>query len=58
MVCPDYFVAEVGDIKTDFAHTINFRESVPPIVNLLYGCVPVIIEVGLMCVPVYVLIGF
>ena len=47
MVCPDYFFAEVGDIKTDFAHTINFRESVPPIVNFFYGCVPVIIEVGL-----------
>ena len=34
MVCPDYFFAEVGDIKTDFAHTINVRKCVPPIVIL------------------------
>ena len=33
MVCPEYFVAKVGDVETDFAHTINFRERVPPIVN-------------------------
>ena len=54
MVCPDYFLSEVGDIKTDFAHTINFRESVPPIVNFFYGCVPVIIEVGLIVWAVFV----
>jgi len=52
MVCPDYFFAEVGDIKTDFAHTINVRECVPPIVNLFYGCVPIVIEIGLK-VPIY-----
>jgi len=48
MVCPDYFFAEVGDIKTDFAHTINIWEAVPPIVKLFYGCVPIVIEVGLI----------
>ena len=44
MVCPDYFFAEVGDIKTDFAHTIHFRESVPPIVNLFKRSVPIVIK--------------
>ena len=34
MVCPDYFVIIVGDVETDFAHTINVREAVPPIVKL------------------------
>ena len=58
MVCPDYFFAEVGDIKTDFAHTINIWEAVPPIVKLFYGCVPVVIEIWLICISVYVLIGF
>ena len=47
MVCPDYFFAKVGDVKTYFAHTIHVRVRVPPIVILLYGCVPEIIEVGL-----------
>ena len=47
MVCPDYFFAEVGDVKTDFAHTINVRECVAPIVILFYGCVPKVIQIGL-----------
>ena len=53
MVCPDYFFAKVGDVETDFAHTINFRECVPPIVNLFYGCVPIVIEVGLITFPAF-----
>ena len=48
MVAPDYFFAEVGDIKTDLTHTINVRETVPPIVNLFYGCVPIVIAIGLI----------
>ena len=47
MVSPDYFFAEVGDIETDFAHTINIRVRVPPIVIFFYGCVPIVIEGGL-----------
>ena len=59
MVCPEYFVAKVGDVETYFTHTINFRERVPPIVELFYGCVPIVIKfwfkvrgtfVPLMCV--------
>jgi hypothetical protein len=34
MICPEYFVAKVGDVETYFTHTINFRERVPPIVEL------------------------
>ena len=48
MVCPDYFFAKVGDVETDFAHTINIWEAVPPIVKLFYGCVPIVIKVGLI----------
>ena len=48
MICPDYFFAEVGDVETYFAHTIHFRESVPPIVNLFKRSVPVVIEIGLI----------
>ena len=48
MICPEYFVAKVGDVETYFTHTINFRERVPPIVELFYGCVPIVIEVGLI----------
>ena len=48
MVCPDYFFAKVGDIETDFAHTINIREIIPPIVILFYRCVPIVIKVGLI----------
>ena len=48
MICPDYFFAEVGDVETDFAHTINIWKCVPPIVKLFYGCVPIVIEVGLI----------
>ena len=47
MVCPYDFLFFVGDVETDLAHTINVRESVPPIVDLFYGCVPVIVEVRL-----------
>ena len=47
MVCPDYFFLFVGNVETDFAHTINVRECVSPIVDLFYGCVPVIVEVRL-----------
>ena len=43
MVTPNNFFAKVGDIETDLTHAIYVRESVPPIVNLFYGCVPVII---------------
>ena len=55
MVCPYYFFAKVGDIETDLTHTINVRETVPPIVILWNGCVPVIIEVGL--IVLYAVIG-
>ena len=48
MVCPDYFFAKVGDIETDFAHTIHVRETVPPIVILFYRLIPEVIEVGLI----------
>ena len=44
MVGPEYFVAKVGDVETYFTHTINFRERVPPIVELFYGCVPEVIK--------------
>ena len=47
MIRPDDYLFFVGNVETDFAHTINVRESVPPIVDLFYGCVPVIVEVGL-----------
>ena len=47
MVCPDYFFAKVGNVETYFTHAIHVRESVPPIVNLFYGCVPIVIEVRL-----------
>ena len=48
MICPNDFLFFVGNVETDFAHTINVREAVPPIVELFYGCVPVVIEVGLI----------
>jgi len=48
MVCPEYFVAKVGDVETYFTHAIHVREAVPPIVELFYGCVPVVIKVGLI----------
>ena len=54
MVCPDYFFAEVGDVETYFTHTIHVRESVPPIVILLYRLIPVIIEVGLIVWAIFV----
>ena len=44
MVCPYYFFAEVGDDETYFTHTIHVRESVPPIVILFYGSVPIVIK--------------
>ena len=48
MVCPGYFVTIVGDIKTDFAHTIDFRIMLSPIVNLFMRSVPIVIKVGLI----------
>ena len=48
MVCPDDFLLFVGNVETYFTHAINVRECVPPIVNLFYGCVPIVIEVGLI----------
>ena len=53
MVCPDYLFAKVGDVETYFTHTIHVRERVSPIVNLLYGCVPIVIEVGLITFPAF-----
>ena len=47
MVCPGYFATIVGDIKTDFAHTIHFRERVSPIVKLFKRSVPVVIKLWL-----------
>ena len=44
MVGPDDFLFFVGNVKTDFAHTIHFRESVPPIVNLFKRSVPIVIK--------------
>ena len=48
MICPNDFLFFVGNVETDFTHTINVREAVPPIVKLFYGCVPIVIEVGLI----------
>ena len=53
MVCPDYFFAKVGNVETYFTHAIHVRESVPPIVNLFYWCVPIVIEVGLITFPAF-----
>ena len=47
MVGPDDLFAKIGDVETYFTHAIHVRESVPPVVNFFYGCVPVVIEVGL-----------
>ena len=47
MVCPDDFFFFVGNVETDFTHTINVRKMISPIVNLFYRCVPVIVEVRL-----------
>ena len=44
MVGPGNLIAEVGDIKTDFAHTIHFRERVSPIVNHFKRSVPIVIK--------------
>ena len=48
MVGPGNLIAEVGDIKTDFAHTIHFRERVSPIVKLFKRSVPVIVKLWLI----------
>ena len=48
MVAPNNFFAKVGNIKTDFAHTINVWETVPPIVNLLQRGIPIVITIGLV----------
>ena len=47
MIRPDDFLLFVGNVETYFTHAINVRECVSPIVNLFYGCVPVIVEVRL-----------
>ena len=47
MVGPGNLIAEVGDIKTNFAHTIHFRERVSPIVKLFKRSVPVVIKLWL-----------
>ena len=47
MVCPDDFLFFVGNVETDFTHTINVRKMISPIVNLFYRCVPVVVEVRL-----------
>ena len=56
MVGPDDFLAEVGDIKTDFAHAIHVRERVSPIVNLFKRSVPVIVEIGLIIWIIFIFI--
>ncbi len=48
MVAPNDFLFFVGNVEAYFTHTINIWECVPPIVNLFYGCVPIVIEVGLI----------
>jgi len=53
MVTPNNFFAKVGNVETYFTHAIHVRESVPPIVNLFYGCVPIVIEVGLITFPAF-----
>ena len=54
MVGPDDLFAKIGDVETYFTHAIHVRESVPPVVILLYGCVPVVIEVGLIALGLQV----
>ena len=44
MVGPGNLIAEVGDIKTDFAHAIDFRIMFSPIVNLFKRSVPIVIK--------------
>ena len=44
MVGPDDFLFFVGNVKTDFTHTIHVRERVPPIVNLFKRSVPIVIK--------------
>jgi hypothetical protein len=56
MVCPDYFFAKVGDVETYFTHAIHVRESVPPIVILFYGCVPVVIKIGLIVWVIFIFV--
>tara|TARA_B100000131_G_scaffold166650_1_gene161121 strand:+ start:24 stop:200 length:177 start_codon:yes stop_codon:yes gene_type:complete len=46
VVAPDYFTLKVENIKADFTKAIGSWQSVPPIVILFYGCVPVVIEIG------------
>ena len=53
MVCPNDFLFFVGNVETDFAHTINVREAVPPIVKLFYGCVPIVIKIGLVILSTF-----
>ena len=53
MVTPNNFFAKVGNVETYFTHAIHVRESVPPIVNLFYWCVPIVIEVGLITFPAF-----
>ena len=44
MVGPGNLIAEVGDIKTDFAHAIDFRIMFSPIVNFFKRSVPIVIK--------------
>ena len=53
MVTPNNFFAKVGNVETYFTHAIHVREAVPPIVELFYGCVPIVIEVGLITFPAF-----
>ena len=53
MVTPNNFFAKVGNVEAYFTHTINIWKCVPPIVNLLYGSVPIVIEVGLITFPAF-----
>ena len=47
MVCPNDFLFFVGNVETYFTHTIDFRIMLSPIVNLFYGCVPIVIQIWL-----------
>ena len=44
---PFDFLFTVCNVETYFTHTVNVWKFVSPVVILLYGCVPVIVEVGL-----------
>ena len=56
MICPNDFLFFVGNVETDFTHTINVREAVPPIVKLFYGCVPIVIKIGLIIWIIFIFV--